>query len=315
MVFFVLLSRHVICFTIAAKRRRITRYIPRLKQNWIPFLTRAGMARSWSNFAPVLRHDRLELVSTCYLWNAMVCVTSTISIAMQVTVRVGINSINVLVQVVHTVWSSALDCVPQGVHRKFRMWLRPVTTIIMINCSCWEFSRGVLVMALLMLGKWIERGRIMLLDWTWFLWGRLCWLIGWRAWAEWSLLPCGWWLIVIYLRDSGCCSLGTWSRHYATVDRRPHFISHSICQTRHLQRHVWVLRLVVRISHIYQLSSIDVLVIVQRVYSWLLWRETPLDGHLNRIWSLLDPIVWLPYNRIILDKLAELGCWLKFTVA
>ena len=153
-----------------------------------------------------------------------------------------------------------------------------------------------------------------MVQWTWFLRSTLCWLVSWRAWAEWGLLSWSWWLIVIHQRHGCGSSLSTRSWHYATVDRGSHLISHSIWQTRHLQGHVWVLWLVVRISLVYQLFSIDFLVVVVcRVYCWLLWWVTPFYWHLSRVWSFLNPQVWLPD---ILNRLVELGgCWLKYSMA
>ena len=148
MVFFVLLSWHIICLAIASQRR-FTRSFICLKQSWVALLTWTGMAWSWSYLTSILRHDRLELVSTCDLRNAMVSIAN--NIGMQVTVRAVVNSIDVLVQVVHAVWPlSALDRVSQRVYWNVRLGL--ISTIIMIvNIHWWEISCSILVLALLIL--------------------------------------------------------------------------------------------------------------------------------------------------------------------
>ena len=96
-------------------------------------------------------------------------------------------------------------------------------------------------------------------------------------------------------RDSCCRSLRSRSTHNTSIDRRPHLLSHPICQARHLQRHVRVnLLMVYWPSLISELIHLSVLHVVLLVDSRLLRRISPSLGHLGDLRPLLSSVVtWL----------------------
>ena len=102
-------------------------------------------------------------------------------------------------------------------------------------------------------------------------------------------------LIIVDQRHSCSRSLRSRSTHNTSIDRRPHFLSHSIGQTWHLQRHVRVDRLMVCWSSLVdKLIHLSILHFVLLVHSRLLRRISPSLRHLSNIRSFLGAMItWL----------------------